>query len=435
MSAPGSRGDVNPMVAIGKQLRALGYEVIISLAEPYAGVATAAGLIAEPVIAQSRFEAMLSDPSVWKPIRGARAIFREVAGDFLELHWDVIRKHHIAGQTILVSHPLDLASRIHRDFDPSTPLVDVHLAPSMLRTLDQPPRMTPWPIEVSRPRWLVKAAYRLVDAIGIDPVIAPRVNSMRRSLGLTPVRRVIHDWWLSPDRILAMYPDWYAPATSGFRPQLMHCGFPLSDGVEETEPSLPADRSPADRSPEDRPAADRPIVFTAGTAHHHSREFFQRATDFCRRSGRQGLLVSTHEANFPESLPENVHAQRYVSFGNLLPACAAIVHHGGIGTTSQAFAAGIPQIVRPMAFDQFDNAARIERLNCGLAAGRDRRLGDLIEQVVRDPAIGESCRSVGAKITFDATRLAALEVDRTAARFGNTPAHSSSQNPTQNPTP
>ncbi len=55
LSAPGSRGDVNPMIAIGKRLRQLGYDVVISLAEPYAEIAAAAGLEVEPVVDRQRF--------------------------------------------------------------------------------------------------------------------------------------------------------------------------------------------------------------------------------------------------------------------------------------------------------------------------------------------------------------------------------------------
>jgi rhamnosyltransferase subunit B len=48
-----------------------------------------------------------------------------------------------------------------------------------------------------------------------------------------------------------------------------------------------------------------------------------------------------------------------------LPRCSAIVHHGGIGTTAQGLAAGVPQIVMPMAHDQPDNAERLIRLGVG----------------------------------------------------------------------
>nr|MBA3625578.1 glycosyltransferase [Methylibium sp.] len=56
----------------------------------------------------------------------------------------------------------------------------------------------------------------------------------------------------------------------------------------------------------------------------------------------------------------------YAPFDALLPRLATLVHHGGIGTCAEALAAGVPQIVVPFAHDQFDNAARLERLGLGV---------------------------------------------------------------------
>ena len=259
LSAPGSRGDVNPMIAIGAQLRLRGHEVVISLAEPYAETAESVGLTVESVISREQFTAILGQSQIWKPIRGALAVFRQISRDFMPLHQDVIRKHHVAGETILVSHPLDLASRIIRDSDPTTPLVDVQPQPVLLRTYDSPPRLSPWWFEISRPQWALRAAYWCVDRIAIDSIIRAPVNRIRATYGLDPVRRIYDQWWMSPDRILAMYPDWFAPATKGFCPQLVHCGFPLDD-VDGAEFPLPE---------------NHPIAFTSGSAHHHCRRFFE----------------------------------------------------------------------------------------------------------------------------------------------------------------
>lgn len=54
-----------------------------------------------------------------------------------------------------------------------------------------------------------------------------------------------------------------------------------------------------------------------------------------------------------------------VSHAELFPKCAAIVHHGGAGTTTTAFRAGVPQIVVPHTLDQFYFARRVEDLNIG----------------------------------------------------------------------
>jgi UDP:flavonoid glycosyltransferase YjiC (YdhE family) len=93
--------------------------------------------------------------------------------------------------------------------------------------------------------------------------------------------------------------------------------------------------------------------------------FLACAVDAVRRTGCRGLLVSALADAFPADLPASMMAIRRAPFARLLPRCAAIVHHGGIGTVASALAAGIPQLIAPFAYDQFDNAARIERMGAG----------------------------------------------------------------------
>ena len=61
----------------------------------------------------------------------------------------------------------------------------------------------------------------------------------------------------------------------------------------------------------------------------------------------------------------------YAPFSELFPRAAAIVHHGGIGTTGLAMRSGRPMLVMPCAWDQPDNAERVARL--GIARIISRR--------------------------------------------------------------
>ena len=366
LSAPGSRGDVNPMISIGRQLKTLGYDVVISVAADYEHVARSAGLNVEPVISEATFADAIGNEKVWHPIQGPVQIFRVMMREFLQNHREVIDRHVVPGETVLVSHPLDLVSRVIRESDDSIPLFSVHLQPVILRTLSDPPRLSPWWFEPRGPRWLLAACYAGGDHLLIDPLLRRSINQLRSEYGLDqPIRRVMDRWWLSPDATLALYPELFAPATSGFTKRFVHCGFPLDDVTDN-------DFSPPN---------DRPIVFTLGTANRHCRGFFEIAARTCETMGRSGILLSSYEDNFPERLPSNVVCHRYLSLQRLLPHCSAIVHHGGIGTTSQAFAAGIPQLIRPMAFDQFDNAERVEALNCGYWLRSDDQLERLLSSL------------------------------------------------------
>lgn len=401
LSAPGSRGDVNPMIAIGRRLVQLGYEVVISVAEPFAELARASGLHAEPVISKKEFDETIGDAAFWSTLQGVLRIFRLAAHDFLRRHDEVIRRHHLPGESVLVAHPLDLASRVFRDAQPATALISVQFHPVMLRTPDDPPRLSPWWFECSSPRWLNRVTYTTLDHVVVDPILRGPVNRLRKSYGLAPVRRIMDRWFLSPDATMALYPEWFAPSTVGFANQLHHCGFPLDD-LDQSDFELPD---------------DGPIVFTFGTAHRHCGDAFERAAEACRQLKQPGLLLSSYPDNFPKALPSGVRTLGYASLGRLLPTCSAIVHHGGIGTTSQAFAAGIPQIVSPLAFDQFDNANRVERLRCGLWLRKAERLPDFLRQVLdqhgpvdRDALSDYSKRSAG----IAGARVAADRIDQIA---------------------
>jgi enterobactin C-glucosyltransferase len=68
------------------------------------------------------------------------------------------------------------------------------------------------------------------------------------------------------------------------------------------------------------------------------------------------------------ALPDNVRPVGWVPLGALLAGSAAVVHHGGAGTTLTAVAAGLPQLVLPQGADQFANAAAVQRRGVGRTA-------------------------------------------------------------------
>ena len=105
-----------------------------------------------------------------------------------------------------------------------------------------------------------------------------------------------------------------------------------------------------------------PLVFVPGSANRQASRFFRTAVDACQYLGRRGLLLTRYRAQLPAVLPKEVLWFDYVPLGRLLPRALGLVHHGGIGTAAQGLAAGLPQLIMPMAYDQPDNANRLESL-------------------------------------------------------------------------
>jgi len=106
-------------------------------------------------------------------------------------------------------------------------------------------------------------------------------------------------------------------------------------------------------------------------------------------------------------LPDTIGAFPFLPLGKILPSCRAIVHHGGVGTLGQALKAGVPQLIRPLAYDQFDNAYRIAtRKLGGSILARQYKAGNLYQKLrvmLDDAAVGANCRDVARSIDSEKT--------------------------------
>jgi rhamnosyltransferase subunit B len=129
---------------------------------------------------------------------------------------------------------------------------------------------------------------------------------------------------------------------------------------------------------------------------------FARGSQTCRILKRRGVLLTPASDFVPRDLPETVRHFEYAPFSSVLPKAAAIVHHGGIGTTALAFAAGVPQLVVPFVDDQFDNAVRVQRLGSGLKAPhcafRPKTVAQMLERLLGLETIAHTCHSIAALI-------------------------------------
>jgi UDP:flavonoid glycosyltransferase YjiC (YdhE family) len=245
------------------------------------------------------------------------------------------------------------------------------------------------------PRWFKRFQFRLANRLLIEPLVAREVNRFRQELGLARERSVFFfgDWWHSPQKVLGLFPDWYAPPQPDWPASTVLTGFPLWDesGLTEMPPALGSFLD----------SGTPPIVFAPGSAMKHGHDFFAAAAQACQQLGRRGILLTRYAEQIPAKLPEGVRHFEFVPFSLLLPRAAALVHHGGIGTASQALAAGVPQLVMPMAHDQPDNAARLRRLGVAtslppakfVAASVARELGTLLNS----PRTLECCRQVASR--------------------------------------
>ncbi len=99
------------------------------------------------------------------------------------------------------------------------------------------------------------------------------------------------------------------------------------------------------------------MIWTHGSANFDIDHFQRCALRASEALGLRCLLVSLDPPKV--TLPKSAFHFRHVRFEDVFPRCLAAVHHGGIGTTSKAIAAALPQLIIPKSHDQPDNAQRI----------------------------------------------------------------------------
>jgi UDP:flavonoid glycosyltransferase YjiC (YdhE family) len=281
-----------------------------------------------------------------------------------------------------------------------TPFVTIHLQPAAFRSIHDAP-LVPGRIPLS----LRPALYRLIDSLVLDREFAPRINEFRSELGLPRVRRIFASWVHSPQKTIGLFPDWFASPQRDWPAQAELTGFVVFDEANgELNPALSAFLD----------QGEPPIVVTAGTAMKHADRFFEVSIQACIELGRRALLLTRYPDQLPSRLPDGVATFTYAPFGAVLPRAAAFVHHGGIGTVAQALAAGIPQLIRPLAFDQPDNAARVQRLGAGLSIRPDhytpRNVAKMLDELLRSEDVSAKCRLYSARIDAGAAITAACNI-------------------------
>ena len=113
------------------------------------------------------------------------------------------------------------------------------------------------------------------------------------------------------------------------------------------------------------------------------------------------MLLTRYAGHLPP-LPPNAHHEEFVPLAQVLPRCAALVSHAGIGTLAQGLAAGIPQVTMPMGFDQPDNATRLDRLGVGKwlvpSQFTGARLSATLGALLDDPRVAAQCQNYASQI-------------------------------------
>lgn len=398
IAAVGTRGDVQPALALALEFRKLGHAVRLCISPNFLDQARSLGLDALPMGVEMRApkqDAGTIPKLTPEQIRRLRESMPDQIADQFETlgaaidGCDVIvgaNAHQYAGPSIAEHARIRSVTAVY--------------APVAIPSPDLgPPPMPGQKVVTShssgiRKQWLDTA--RAWNERALD-----RVNRNRDKLGLKPISDVLDyaltdHTWLAADPVLAPVPE--TPGRKVFQ---------TGTWVLPDRTALPPDL-------EAFLEAGLPPIFVSFGSMPVAGDVVRLLTRAARASRRR-LIVSRGWADL--GLLDDGRdciATSDVSHEVLFPRVAAVIHHGGAGTTAAAARAGVPQIVTPLFGDQFYWARRVVELGAGLAIPHAEMTVELLSgalQKVFDPAVVAGARALAAQVGRDGAEVAARRLE------------------------
>jgi rhamnosyltransferase subunit B len=387
--AIGSAGDVYPFLGLAKCFVAEGHRVSFCTNPAFEDVVSATGLRLVPLGTAEEYHRAMNDPALWDPRTSFRVLWKTMSS-FLRPLLQILQRE-VDDDTIMVGSLWAFSARMFQEKF-GTPYVSVQVSPSTFLSAKLPPVHKRFVVPGWWPYRLRALLLWSIERFMLDGVCGPELNALRSEMDLPRVSHILGRWVHSPQGILGLFPEWFAPPQSDWPADVSLTGFPLYDQAasQQFDEELTAFLN----------SGSKPIVFTPGSTLVDEFAYFSAANDSLQALGERGVFLARSGAKLPP-LGSNVLVREYVPLSVLLKHSKALVHHGGIGTVSQALAQGIPQLAVPFAHDQFDNAVRIERLGCSRTlreAVRVDSLLPLLREVLTDTSIRETSQKLSQQV-------------------------------------
>jgi vancomycin aglycone glucosyltransferase len=346
LSTIGTRGDVQPLVALALALKALGQEVRLCVPPDFRDWIERLGLPVTPIGPELRSTA---NPSASRPT--PEQVRQRIEGTVVT-QFETVAAAARGHDLIVGASALQIAAPSVAE-TMGIPYVFAAYCPAVLPSPHHAPPVVPTWGDTPAP---AMADYRALwdqDARRWNDPWGPLLNAQRAARGLAPVSDVrgyvLTDRpWLAADPTLAPWPD---PA----------------DPVVQTGAWILPDERPL--SPELQAFLDTgepPVYFGFGSA--RAPEGISRVMiESARALGRRAIVLrGWTDLSVIDDQPDCLVIGE-VNQQALFQRVAAVVHHGGAGTTTAAARAGAPQVVIPQHYDQHYFAQRVHDLRIGTA--------------------------------------------------------------------
>jgi sterol 3beta-glucosyltransferase len=420
ISTFGTRGDVQPFIALALGLLQAGHQVTLVTSDTFTDWIQSYGVNAHPVhfdpqeiVRHPETQAVMKGRG--NPIRAFR-IMRDVMGHAsgaLEAFWQVAKKADFVVQSYGGVGALEVAEKLN------LPSAIVHLFPFT------PTRAFPSPFLGSfLSRFSLGDGYNRVTHIAMRQVLwsvvgGPMTNNWRKRLGLRA--------WRSYGDMYAQARRLQIPVLCAFSPTF----FPKLPDWDETH-HLTGYWFLHD-SPAWQPSAELlhfvengppPVYIGFGSMNAgDGEEKVRLVLQALEISGQRGLILTGGGGLARGTESPNVLYVENVPHEWLFPQMAAVVHHGGAGSTGAGLRAGVPSIITPVVGDQYVWAKQAAKLGVGpkspdLKSLTAEKLAEVIRIAIRNPDIRNRATQLGEKIRAESGVAQAVEIiERRVAQF------------------
>ena len=407
----GTRGDVQPYVALAEGLRRAGHAVTLSTSTRYVSLVEERGIAFSPL--SDDLVALVETPEGRAAIAGAGGAISGVRAvlDLIKrskqiqqaLYRDGWAAAQEAAPDLVVYHP-KMSIALHYAEALGVPAVMAPLYPLFLPTGAYPNVGLP-ALRLGRfTAAYNRATHRLVRAV-VSAVSRRMFRTWRRTQGLPPRSRSTDAVQASDGTCVSLLNGW-SPHVLPDPPD-----WPDAPGCWETTGYWPltpsAEWAPPEALVAFLEAGPPPVYIGFGSMAGREPEQTTRIVlDALRQTRLRAVLASGWgglEAEGDGALPKTVHLLGRVPHAWLFPQVAAVVHHGGAGTTATGLRAGRPSVVCPFFGDQYFWARRVHALGVGPAPVPQRRLtadrlASALSEAVRDQSIRCRAQKIGAQL-------------------------------------
>jgi UDP:flavonoid glycosyltransferase YjiC (YdhE family) len=400
LATAGSLGDLHPFLALGRALRAAGWEAEIATSLEYRAKIEAEGLVFHevgPSLERLRADLGMDLAQLTQAIAASEIfLFEHIMTPYLA---EATRQLMAAakGASAIVGGSFAAGAAVAADAL-GLPFISVALQPIVVFSAYDPPRLprAPWlgPATGGPRLWLNRATIAIGRAT-TNHWTRP-VNALRRELGLPSSR---NNLFFDAGRGAALALGLYSPLLGTRQPDAPANFEVVGYAPYDSDLGGPATLAPA--LAEFLAAGSAPLVFTLGSAAVNiPGAFYRESLAAARLLGRRAVLLVGPDGD-PSVADDaaDAIAVAYAPYSLLFPRAAAVVHQGGVGTTQQALRAGRPQLIVPHLGDQFDNGARIARLGVGMTLTRDayrsERAASVIETLLGDASLAALAGKLG----------------------------------------